>query len=318
MKRAWCVRLMVLAGALSSAAASAQEPAEQAHTLFVEGREAMKRGDYVSACQKFEQSQRLDASLGTVLNQGVCEDHQGHLVRARALLEHFFASADPQDDRLPSARAFASQLEARLPRVTIEVEPALASGVVLAIDGKAQPFESGAAFPVDPGEHQLELRAPHSEPSNITVGLVEAQRWQWRPALTVVPPSPAPTRHAPAPAAVTHAPARAALSPLFYVALGTAVAGAVTVFGSAAMISAERAQVQEHCSDKVCDNLGVAAGRRGKTLVVLNTIAWPVTLASASVAACFVLFRGSQPQQQYALRATATSGLAALVLEGHL
>ncbi|MFO0567610.1 MAG: hypothetical protein U0263_18270 [Polyangiaceae bacterium] len=55
--------------------------ATAAEALFNAGRDAVKAGDYPTACAKFRESNRLDPAPGTVLNLADCEEHLGHVDR---------------------------------------------------------------------------------------------------------------------------------------------------------------------------------------------------------------------------------------------
>jgi hypothetical protein len=316
VKSLFAVGTMSLACLLAGQRAARAEPLEErASLLFAAGREAMKREDYPAACANFDESQRLDPSLGTVLNLAVCEERQGHLTRARTLLEQFLSSAPPEDDRRANAQQLASSLDARLPQLALQVEPPAVPGTRLSVDGREQAFEAGAPLRVDPGQHRLEVDIPGYSAAIITLELSESEQRQQRISLSQLPAAAAPTR-----ASLVPAPphARQALPHAVFFALGVGLAGAATAVESGMLIAADRATVREHCANKSCDPTGLAAGRRGKTLVAINTIAWPVAVAGTSLAAYLVLFRSRNTKQQYALGVTAASGQTSLVFEGTL
>src|ERR1041384_7022387 len=86
----------VLAAVVACPKAARAEPdsVAAAETLFREGREAVKRADYAVACPKFQESQRLDPAIGTLLNLALCEESWGGLADARLPLGQVLASGD--------------------------------------------------------------------------------------------------------------------------------------------------------------------------------------------------------------------------------
>jgi hypothetical protein len=295
----------------------ADQPAARASALFREGRDALKRGDYAAACARFEESQELDPSLGTLLNLSVCEERRGHLLRARALLEEFLRDSEPSDDRRASAEQLVKSIDARLSRLVVQIEPSGLTDVKLGVDDRALSFEPEKPLNLDPGSHAIELRAAGYSRERVTVELASGELRRLRIVLKplVVAESGPRSVARSSPAAVTDT--KQALPPLFYVALGAGLAGAATIGGSAVMIANERATVEDHCNGKSCDLVGLAAGERGKTLVIVNTVAWPIALAGVSLAAYLVLFRNQHTKQQYAVGLTG-GARPSLVFEGRL
>lgn len=105
--------LLHLAPAALRAEATEPLDAARAEALFEEGRQALAAGDYLTACAKFEESQRLDPGAGTLLNRATCEEKLGNDQRA---LQHFREALEllaPEDDRVPFAEARIAELEAR-------------------------------------------------------------------------------------------------------------------------------------------------------------------------------------------------------------
>jgi hypothetical protein len=133
-----------------------------AEALFAEGKRLMDAGNVAAACPKFEESQRLDPGMGTLLNLAACREKEGriatawgHYREAEAQLER---EADPR--RAAFAKERATALEPRLPMlvVTIEAPP---EGLVVLRDGIQMSSASlGSRLPIDPGEHAILARAP--------------------------------------------------------------------------------------------------------------------------------------------------------------
>src|SRR4051812_24565538 len=70
----------------SALAAQASEGSEMRGTasqaLFDEGRRLLEAGNYVEACAKLDESYRLDAAAGTLLNLALCHEQQGRSASA--------------------------------------------------------------------------------------------------------------------------------------------------------------------------------------------------------------------------------------------
>jgi hypothetical protein len=105
------VSLALAALAWCNLAGAQQESPSHAETLFRQGREAVKRGDYAVACPKFEESQRLDPANGTLLNLALCEEGWGRLVEARMHLREVLAASDLDEQRRAIAMEHAKALD---------------------------------------------------------------------------------------------------------------------------------------------------------------------------------------------------------------
>ncbi len=70
--------MLVALGASPASAQDAAKKKKSAELLFQEGQQLIKDGKHAAACPKFEQSQKLDPAIGTLLNLAHCYE----LVRA--------------------------------------------------------------------------------------------------------------------------------------------------------------------------------------------------------------------------------------------
>jgi pyruvate/2-oxoglutarate dehydrogenase complex dihydrolipoamide acyltransferase (E2) component len=146
-----------------------------AEALFREGRKLFLAGDTSTACDKLAESQRLDASLGTLLNLALCHDKQGKTASAWAELNEAASIAAEQGrpDRERFAKDHAARLEAHLSRLLLTVAEPVA-GLRVVLDGaELSAATLGTPLPVDPGEHRLEASAPDRKP--------------WSQVLTIAP-----------------------------------------------------------------------------------------------------------------------------------
>jgi hypothetical protein len=132
-----------------------------ARALFEDARAAMKEGDYRAACPKLEESQHLDPGIGTLYNLARCYEDQGRLASAWTTFADVAEAAHRagQEDRATAARARATALEPRLPRLRVMLIGPDARALTL--DGA--PFAeslAGTSVPVDPGAHEIGADAP--------------------------------------------------------------------------------------------------------------------------------------------------------------
>ncbi|WP_437775162.1 tetratricopeptide repeat protein [Sorangium sp. So ce1097] len=156
----------LLAAVTLSGAASAQHAQDavkpMAEALFRQGRDLFKRGQYAEACEKFEESQRLEPKPGTLLNLAVCHEKVGKLATAWAELGSVeeVARREGPAEREAFARAQREALEQRLARIEIRMD-APPAGLRLTLDG--EPLNGAALnapFPIDPGGHHVAATAP--------------------------------------------------------------------------------------------------------------------------------------------------------------
>jgi hypothetical protein len=167
-RRAGALIAWTLALGISSAAPARADnnPADQAlaQTLFDRGRELMAAKKYVEACEKFAESERLEPSVGTELNLGLCYESQGKTASAWAAYRAAGARArrDGRRDREQAARDRATALEPKLSRVSMTLAPgADLPGIDVRLDGTLLGRATwDVAAPIDPGSHVIEVRAP--------------------------------------------------------------------------------------------------------------------------------------------------------------
>jgi serine/threonine-protein kinase len=141
-----------------------------AEALFDRGLTLMRKNEFREACQALEQSQAIERGLGTMLYLAECYEKLGRTASAWALFREAAseARAEGQTARAEQGAARATAIEPKLSKLTVQVAPGnLVAGFELFRDG--QPVGRalfGVPVPVDPGEHQLEARAPGRQPWN--------------------------------------------------------------------------------------------------------------------------------------------------------
>lgn len=167
----WTIRRIpwacTVAMALCAAPAAAEPTAEDkaaAEALFVAGKQLMAESNFAAACRKFEESQRLDAGVGTLMYLSDCYEKSGRAASAWATWREAAAAAHAagQADRENIARERAAALEPKLSTLRIEVpEESRIAGLVIKRDGTAlSDVVWDVPTPIDPGIHVVEATAP--------------------------------------------------------------------------------------------------------------------------------------------------------------
>lgn len=158
------IATIVVCGLAASAAAQPSEAVKRADALFQEGRALLDQGNAAAACPKFEESQRLDPGLGTLLNLADCYERTNRLASALTA----FRSAEEQARRLGekkrelAAADRARALEGRVSRVTITLAAGdRPPGFEVRRNGVAvTALDFGRSIAVDPGAITIEAAAP--------------------------------------------------------------------------------------------------------------------------------------------------------------
>ncbi len=177
----------------------AQDDAD-AMELFREGRDAISRGDYNLACAKFEQSNALDKRVGTLLNLALCEEKRTRLVRALAAWRSAAELAKRLgDERETEAVDRASQLEPRIPKLTLALPPNAPAGTQVRLEGLTlvartlEASELGVPIVVDPGQVNVTVILPDGAESTEDITVVEGDS----KTITLTLPSPRPVHRVP-------------------------------------------------------------------------------------------------------------------------
>ncbi len=199
--RALAVALLSATGLLVYSRTSHAQSAE-AEVLFRDGRKLIKAGKVAPGCDKLAASERLEPSIGTLLNLGDCREKLGKYASSWAAFrkaEAMAKRAGNEEKRMLEARNRANKLEPQLANLVIQVDLKI-DGLVVKRDGLA--LESGAwnsAVPVDPGSYVVVVEAPGHKPwrTDVTV-LHKSKRIVVVPTLErVVAVAPAPVAPVP-------------------------------------------------------------------------------------------------------------------------
>ena len=160
------VAALVAAGILASGSFASAQSAE-AEVLFREGKKLLKAGKLAAGCDKIEASERLESSVGTLLNLGDCRERLGRLAsawsafrKAAAMAKRTGGDAKREQEALKRAQT----LEPKLPTLVIQVGTRI-EGLVIKRDGEiVDPALWNTAVPVDPDSYDILVEAPGFKP----------------------------------------------------------------------------------------------------------------------------------------------------------
>lgn len=294
---------------LATTTAHGQSNAAAAEALFDEGRKAMDQKDYATACGRFRESNRLDPAPGTVLNLARCEEARGKVATAWELYKRALDQLPPSDDRANIAKKRVEALASRLPKLTLRMKAGSPDGAVVRIpdaDLELKAGSLGTPLPIDPGKHEIVVRAPGFQQRSFSVELSESEQRE----LEVSPGSPSESG-ADAPGTDQGSSRRT----WGYVAGGIGVAGLGlgTIAGILAL--GKKSDVDADCpADKLCNSSkGPDAADSGRTLARLSTVGWIVGAVGVGAGAYLILSSDSGGSKT-ALQASPTVGGAQLGL----
>lgn len=176
-------------------AQSANEKAA-AESLFDQGVDLLKRGEFAAACKKLEKSQSVEPGIGTLLYLGECYKKLGRTASAWATFREAAskASAAGEDERAEAGANRANALEPELSYVSFEVAEetsALPGLKVVQGNNQVSPALFGTKVPVDPGELKVVATAPDHESFEIALRILKgpAETTISIPKLPALPPS---------------------------------------------------------------------------------------------------------------------------------
>jgi hypothetical protein len=153
-----------------------------ARQLFKEGDELQRAGKLTEALDKFQRAQQVFSAPTNVLRIAECEAALGHLVVSaesyRALVRTPLPAGSPPafQAAVDQGRAELAQVEPRVPKLVVQVEPTSVPAPQLQIDGQAVPAALfGEPFPLDPGPHKVLVYASGYLSTEQTVVLKERE-----------------------------------------------------------------------------------------------------------------------------------------------
>ena len=262
--------LVAMALHLGAGAASAQDKTGAAILAYDQAEKLMSEGKVGEACTKYEESQRLDAQLGTLLHLADCLEKNGRPASAWARFREAAELAEKRGDpRQGLASGHARALEPKLSKLQIDV-PAGMEPAALHVERDKVAIESslwGVAVPTDPGSYVITASAPGRRPwssrvevradgSTTAVRIPELENDTGASTAASGVSSPAPA----APEPVTAEPSGGGVPWLAVGALAVGVGGVAvgTIFGLQSQ--SRRDESEPYCDGNTCWD------QRGKTL----------------------------------------------------
>lgn len=318
--------LLLSAGVLiaSSAAAQGGGQAAIAEDLFRQAKGLMEQQKYKEACEKFESSNRLDPSTGTLLNLADCNQKLGKVASAWAQFGEaaVLAKRAGTSDRAQVAQDRAAALEPRLTRVRLVVgDKTRVSGLTIHRDDLAldEAIWNGL-IATDPGPHVYKASAPGKKDWTTTVNV----QGEGKSMDVVVPPladapvAPAVTATAPVASTTTTAevappppppPSSSGQATAGYVIGGIGVAGLAAggIFGLLARSDWKAAD----CPGRICATQADQDSAKGaKTKSTISTAAFVgggLLLATGITLVVLAPDSSSAPASAFKSRSTSTT-----------
>lgn len=281
---AWGLALAMLLGA-APATAQPPEPSDidrdAARTLVQQGDERMKAKDYQAALIAYRRADDIMGVPTTAIEVGKVELLLGHLVEAQEAFRK--AARHPARDGEPApftrareeAERMATELEGRIPRLSVTVTGPGGGEIEVLVDGEV--VDAWASpFPVNPGPREIVARAPGFIEGGEVIVLEEGERREVALALEAVAAAPDV-----APRAAEETPS------LWPVAIaGFSVAGAGLVVGA---ITGGLSLNEASTAKESCDDTGACTPEardpldRSRTLAHVSTTSFVLAGVGAAV-----------------------------------
>jgi hypothetical protein len=139
--------------------AAAATPSEEADRLFKEAVALRERDEIGQACVKFEESQKLESSSGTLLNVGQCHETFGRYASAVSTYTLAKAQAEKRgrQDHAKKAEERLRAVEGKVAILTFD-KTAVTDVLALRIDVDGTQTQA-SELAVDPGTHVIQLEA---------------------------------------------------------------------------------------------------------------------------------------------------------------
>jgi hypothetical protein len=138
-----------------------------ARDLFKQGDELQRAGKYAEALDKFNRAQQVFSAPTNMLRIAECEAALGRLVESaesyRAVVRTPLPAGSPPafQAAVDQAKGELSQIEPRVPKLVVQVEPGNVPNEQMQIDGQNVPAALiGEPMPLDPGQHKVLVFAP--------------------------------------------------------------------------------------------------------------------------------------------------------------
>ncbi len=264
----------------------AQVPAAEA--LFRSARDAADQGDWVSACDRFQESYRLEPAPGTILNLARCREQLGQVASAWKSYEEVAQRLPENDKRVAFAKKKAADLEPRVPHVTFHSSYA-GKGLVLLVDGVVYENATlGVALPFDPGALEVVVQAPDHQENRTELLLEEGQNEDYQLEVGELQ-----LKEASGSPQLVKKSVNSSSKKWAYASIGVGSAGLLTAIGGAIWMGIEAPKVKADCDGSRCSTqAGADAAARGRTAVYMTAIGGGISLIGLGLGTYLLLETG--------------------------
>ncbi|HEY1694647.1 MAG TPA: hypothetical protein VGG39_20895 [Polyangiaceae bacterium] len=165
-----------------------------ARALFKDGDELQRVGKFAEALDKFQRAQQIFSAPTNLLRIAECDAALGHLVESaesyRTVVRTPLPAGSPPafQAAVDQARGELAQVEPRVPKVVVQVDPPNVPAPQLQIDGQQVPAAIlGEPLPLDPGTHKVLVTASGFAGAEQSVTLKERDSKTVTVALRAIP-----------------------------------------------------------------------------------------------------------------------------------
>jgi hypothetical protein len=171
--------LCSLCGPIAPAEPARAESRElsEARQMFVEGVTHARAGHWDLALAAFEAAYAIAPQPSVLFNLAAAQKRTGKLLASNANFRRFVNSDDSTISRTQQrvAQRELADVEARIPRLRIEIEGLKDGDRILLDQVRIYPEELGRELWVDPGVHRVRVDRPHGDQQVRTIAVSEGQ-----------------------------------------------------------------------------------------------------------------------------------------------
>jgi hypothetical protein len=294
---------------------------KEAKSLADSGYDLMQKGLYAEAAELFRKADARFHSPMFVVFIAEAEEKLGHFLEARDLLRKVMN--EPLEEYAPDSFRRAKKeaqkrldaLEARIPRITIELIGDGAEGARVTIDGKVTSV--GSPVMVDPGQHAVAATTSDGRSADRTANIAEGESKSIEIDLGSseggvaiggegdIEPDP-------------DEPDDGSTDWLLPgIAYGVGGVGLVIGVAVGAAFIGKAGDLKDSCPDDVCPPEKEADGDTVTTLGNVATVGWIVAGLGAAVGTILLLVQDDEPPANEAYRTRLFVGPTGAVVQGH-
>jgi hypothetical protein len=301
------ILILVCCLLFSSEVSAEQRDPVVAEQLFKQGRVALERRDYVNACKRFQESDRLDPAVGTLMNWATCEQRLGKIATAWQLWREAVDRLDRRDDRAPFARKQLQALEPRLPQLTLKPGFPPSTPVVVLRDGvRLTESALNVPLPIDPGSHVILVRKSGHADQRYRVDIAERERRTLTIQVGLRAPQVASTEPEQDTTALTWG----------YVLTGIGMASIGGAVVTHVMLEEKEDVVAANCPNKVCNHQGFAAVQDSRSLTILSRALWVAGGTALGGGVVLLLVGTGSPDREEGVGLAVSPGSLGIVQRG--